>query len=263
MTTSTTLGGRHRAARRPNTPLSILLTSSPSARRGLMTVATSGLVLTMAATTATAAPDSSTTALPEVDVTSLTDAARNALVTTPTVTVPADVEWSVDAVASDVEVSAAPEPEPAPVVTEQVDRSQQAASRAGTREAPAQTATAAAPAAVSASTSGSAIVNYARQFQGTPYMWGGTTPAGFDCAGFTWYVFKNFGINLPLSSAGQQSVGTRVSAAEARPGDLVVWPGHVGIYTGNGNYISALNPSMPLSEAPISAHSSSWSFRRV
>jgi cell wall-associated NlpC family hydrolase len=109
--------------------------------------------------------------------------------------------------------------------------------------------------------SSSAIVNYARQFLGTPYVWGGTTPAGFDCSGFTQYVFRNFGIELPRTSSGQSTVGTRVSAADARPGDLVWWPGHVGIYTGNGNNIAARQPGTPLTEGPI--YNSNPTFIRV
>ena len=99
--------------------------------------------------------------------------------------------------------------------------------------------------------SSSAIVNYARQFLGVPYVWGGTTTSGFDCSGFTQYVFAHFGINLPRTSSAQATAGTRVSAAEARPGDLVWWPGHVGIYTGNGNNIAARQPGTPLTEGPI------------
>ncbi|UNX55214.1 NlpC/P60 family protein [Georgenia sp. TF02-10] len=115
-------------------------------------------------------------------------------------------------------------------------------------------APAAAPApapAPAASASASAIVNIARQYIGTPYVLGGSSPGGFDCSGFTQYVFAQVGISLPRTSSAQRGAGVVVSAAEARPGDLIWAPGHVGIYTGNGQHIAARNPSTPLYESPI------------
>ncbi|KAE8762481.1 C40 family peptidase, partial [Georgenia thermotolerans] len=122
---------------------------------------------------------------------------------------------------------------------------------AGTaRAASAAPAPAPAPAPPPAA-SASAVVNIARQYLGTPYAYGGNSPGGFDCSGFTQYVFAQVGISLPRSSSQQRYAGTVVSAAEARPGDLVWGPGHVGIYTGNGNHIAARNPGTPLAEGPI------------
>ncbi|MGM0385226.1 MAG: C40 family peptidase [Actinomycetota bacterium] len=95
------------------------------------------------------------------------------------------------------------------------------------------------------------MVAYARQFIGVPYVYGGTTPAGFDCSGFTQYVYGHFGIYLPRSSDAQGTVGVKIAQSQAQPGDLLWWPGHVGIYTGNGNHIAARNPGTPLSESPI------------
>ncbi|WP_255411513.1 C40 family peptidase [Georgenia sp. SYP-B2076] len=260
MTSSTTMtGARHRVARRPSTPLTTFgqRLAGSNVRRGVAAVASSGLVLTMAATAAGATTNQAA-AQPKADVSSVTAEAMTAMVTTPTVTVPATIEWSVEPVAA--KATPAPEPEPAPVV-ERATRPAPAASRSNERAALATAATAApataaapaaAPAAAApASASASQIVNIARKYVGTPYVYGGTTPAGFDCSGFTAYVFAQAGINLPRTSSAQRAAGTVVSAAQARPGDLVWGPGHVGIYTGNGNHIAARSPGTGLHESPI------------
>lgn len=96
------------------------------------------------------------------------------------------------------------------------------------------------------------LVTFARQFTGTPYVLGGTTPAGFDCSGFVQYVYSQFGVSLPRTAGEQGAVGQVVSAADAQPGDIVVWGSwHVGIYTGNGYHIAAHMPGVPLSEMPL------------
>lgn len=94
----------------------------------------------------------------------------------------------------------------------------------------------------SANTSGEAIVSYAADFLGVPYIWGGNTPAGFDCSGFTKYVFAHFGISLDRRASEQASQGIPVSRDNLQPGDLVFFGNpvyHVGIYVGNGCFIHA------------------------
>ncbi|OPG17527.1 hypothetical protein B2M26_01580 [Ferroacidibacillus organovorans] len=92
---------------------------------------------------------------------------------------------------------------------------------------------------------GDRIAVRAKMYLGDPYAWGGTSPNGFDCSGFTQYVFAQYGISLPHSAAGQTNDGAYVSEAHLKPGDLVFFStytsgiSHVGIYIGNDQFISA------------------------
>lgn len=92
------------------------------------------------------------------------------------------------------------------------------------------------------------LVQYALQFVGNPYVWGGTSLTnGIDCSGFTMQVYAHYGISLPHHAASQPGYGTRISASEAKPGDLFFYGngssiGHVGIYIGNGQIVHASNP---------------------
>lgn len=87
---------------------------------------------------------------------------------------------------------------------------------------------------------GQEIANYACKFIGNPYVAGGTSlTGGADCSGFVMSVYKNFGISLPRSSYSQSTVGKGVSYSDARPGDVIYYGGHVGIYIGNGQIVHA------------------------
>lgn len=110
----------------------------------------------------------------------------------------------------------------------------------------------------------SALVQYALQFQGYPYAAGGNTPAGWDCSGFTQYVYAQFGISLPHPSGSQMSVGVAVpSLADARPGDILANGSHAAIYIGNGMVVNALNPSMGTQVTGVGVFYGGYAIRRV
>lgn len=95
--------------------------------------------------------------------------------------------------------------------------------------------------------SGDRIVQYASQYLGTPYKYGGQSPGGFDCSGFTSYIFNQFQIKLNRTAAAQYNQGTYIAKNELEVGDLVFFAGgksidHVGIYSGNGQIIHSSSP---------------------
>jgi cell wall-associated NlpC family hydrolase len=109
-----------------------------------------------------------------------------------------------------------------------------ATTRAGLRAAAGPTA---------GGSTGEAVVAKAKEHLGTPYLWGGESPGGFDCSGLMQWTYKQFGIDLPRVSRDQARAGREVSAAEARPGDLVFFDrptiDHIGMYAGNGTWVVA------------------------
>lgn len=101
------------------------------------------------------------------------------------------------------------------------------------------------------------IANFAKSLVGKPYSYGSTGPNSFDCSGFVFYVFKNFGINLPRTSQAQAYVGKRVSKSELKPGDLVFSNtysslSHVGVYIGDGQFVHAANSGTGVTVSGVS-----------
>lgn len=135
-----------------------------------------------------------------------------------------------------------------------------AASRSATRPAT-TTGTTNTAARQIADASGSEIVQFAASYTGVPYVYGGTTPAGWDCSGFTSFVFAHFGVTLSHSSEQQRFAGVEVPASEAQPGDLMWKPGHVGIYAGNGMIVHASTPRTGTIVAPV--YSSAFHYYRI
>jgi cell wall-associated NlpC family hydrolase len=204
-------------------------------RAGVVAASTGLMVSVVAAAPATAATTSGDqAALPSVDTAALTASAKTVLETAPVVTAPADAAWTFEAPAVTAVVpEPEPEPEPEPVVSRSAQRATAAA-----EAAPVEAAAAAVPQSVA----GNAVLEVAARYVGTPYVSGGTTPAGFDCSGFVSYVYAQLGISLPRTSSAIKAAGTVVSAAEAQPGDLIWSPGHISIYAGGGQQIDAPRP---------------------
>ena len=220
---------RHRKARRPMAPvfdLADTLTSFKTPLRGTAAASAAGLALT-------AVVGGAATAAPTAHEAAVDTSTNTATVLPTTVSVP-DIAWS----ASD-EVSASAEA-PAPVAATNT-----AVSRDYTRSEIGTSSAAVNP-------SGNDIVSIALSLTGIPYVYGGSTPAGFDCSGFTQYVYARAGISIPRTSGAQGAAGTFVSASEARPGDLV-WHayGHVGIYAGNGMVVEATTPGSVTKVQPL------------
>lgn len=116
-----------------------------------------------------------------------------------------------------------------------------------------------------ASKTGQAVAEYAMQFSGYPYVYGGNQPSGWDCSGFVQYVFVQFGVSLPHQSGSQMSVGSPVaSLAEAQPGDILANGSHAAIYIGNGMVMNAMSPSQGTGVAPVGmVMYGSYAIRRV
>ena len=105
------------------------------------------------------------------------------------------------------------------------------------------------------------VVGIAMQYLGTPYVWGGASPAGFDCSGFVMYVFAQIGVSLPHNAAAQYGYGMPVSRDQLQPGDLVFFNGlgHDGIYIGGGQFIHSPHTGDVVKISSISGwYASTW-----
>lgn len=110
---------------------------------------------------------------------------------------------------------------------------------------------------------GQVIVDYACQFIGNPYVWGGTSLTdGADCSGFVQSVFAHFGISLPRTTYDQINAGVEVNYDQAMPGDLICYDGHIGIYIGNGQIVNAQNPEQGIGISPAT-YTTILSVRRI
>ena len=242
---------RHRKAARPLTPLS---DAAPALRRGLVVAASSGLALTMITSAANAAGGNTQSLERSAGALGIgpATAKAEALITQNTpIEVDADVVADADAPATSEVATEAPGPSEeelaAQAAAEQAAAEQAQAEQAAAEQAQAAPAVstedeAAESTAVPASSAvpqgvGSDAVAIGSNYLGTPYAWGGGAPGGFDCSGFVSYVYAQMGISLPHQSGDILNSGTVISASEARPGDILWWPGHVGIYAGDGQVL--------------------------
>lgn len=279
--------GRHRAPERYN-PLTeigtvISQTGTPLAKGSAVLAASGGLVA------AIAIPAQASTAADQVDATPVQAAAAPAA---PAVTAPsapatstaatsafgkievepvakptgptpyqlrmrAEREQAREAAAQERQREQEQEQEQAQAEREQAaqERESEAASRSQERQSPAPQASTSTPAAETAAPAPAAssnVVEIAKQYIGTPYVYGGSTPAGFDCSGFTQYVFAKAGKSIPRVTTAQQAAATPVSSPQ--PGDLVFFGSpswHVGIYVGDGMMIDSPRTGSSISIRPI------------
>lgn len=132
-----------------------------------------------------------------------------------------------------------------------------------------KTAVSQAPTSIKRSSTAASSANitaYALTFLGVPYVWGGTTPSGFDCSGYVQYVYSHFGINVGRTTYTQQYAGTKISVASAQAGDLYFWGSygsayHVAIALGGGQYVMAPAPGQSVRTGNVSSYTPSFAVR--
>lgn len=104
--------------------------------------------------------------------------------------------------------------------------------------------------ALAAPDPGADVADLAQQYVGSPYHWGGISPAGFDCTGFVLWVYSQFGVSMPHNEAGELASGSSVASDDLQPGDILVFGNtyrrglsHAGIYVGEGRFVHAADES--------------------
>ena len=251
--------GRRAADTRVKTPLTEL-TDALSAdygvvgRRAAVVAAAGGLVVTATLPAMGQDEDEAAAVTAEAENTATTDFVNQAKTVIPEVGEDSDDEAVAGTAAvSNVTATKAPEPEPEPVRSadagvgsndgESSDSGSSDSGSNGSESSDSDESQGGGDVSLPDGSKAEQVIAIAKQYTGVPYVYGGTTTSGWDCSGYTSFVFSKVGVNLPRSSGAQASAGTRVSASEARPGDLVYKPGHVGIYAGNGMMYDAGSPS--------------------
>lgn len=254
--------GRRRADAPVKTPLTELTdvlaaNSGAVGRRAAVVAAAGGLMAAVALPTANSAAEADGKVVAQdSEVDQAPEFVNQASVTAP------DAEDSSDALKTSTasvetgSAKAAPSPEPTQTSTPTQTRDSGAASRDSDRSSD-NSSKGSDDVKMPNGSKAQQVIGLAKQYTGIPYKWGGTTTAGFDCSGFTSFIYGKVGVNLPRTSGAQKGAGTVVSKSEAKPGDLIWAPGHVGIYAGNGMMYDA-----PSSGKTTGYHSADWMMKK-
>jgi cell wall-associated NlpC family hydrolase len=242
-------------------------------RQAAVIAAAGGLVLTLGVATQT--PTAASEAAPATQAAPVTETLQAERASVQSVAVAADKKYEVERAALKSapapKPKPKPEPQPKPAVVKTAASSSTSSDAAGAAMTSATRASAsssvstarstavkpvakkvvakkpaAKPAASTGSAKGQSIANMALSYKGTPYVWGGSTPAGWDCSGFVQYIYGKHGVSLPHNTTAIRTSGKFVKTSSPKPGDLVYQNGggHVGIYIGGGKIIGAQNPSV-------------------